>query len=49
MSSDGMQVYVTGYDDNAVATFTRFELVDLFADGFESGDTSGWSTTAGVP
>jgi len=43
-----MQVYVTGYGDNAVATFYRSDVI-IFSDGFESGNTSVWSSAVGGP
>ena len=48
VSPDGMQVYVTGYGDNAVATFYRSDIM-VFSDGFEGGNTGAWSSTVGLP
>ena len=46
VSPDGLQVYVTGYSDNAIATFARTDLV-IFTDGFETGNTDQWSAVVG--
>ncbi len=40
VTPDGRHLYVTGYRSNSL---TAFRIVALFADGFESGDTSRWS------
>ncbi len=46
VSPNGAQVFVTGYSDDAIATFTRFSLL-IFIDGFESGDVGGWDGVIG--
>ena len=40
---DGVYLFLTGYDSGSRMWAYRFADARLFADGFESGDTSAWS------
>ena len=43
MSPDSRFLYVAGSGDDALAVFSMPDTWTIFHDGFESGDSTGWS------